>query len=185
MAAHKTTWYSDEESKLSFLYFKVTYWAMLYCINEFVWTWTKRNPNLTSFLRKSHNVCDAKAYAPYHVYSQYGSLSVLRRYTCTVLLHSSTCKFYISRSYVQLHAMPYFLHLRFVCFILKIHQIPNILWPNFLPIIKWFFELEVSSNRYNIESAIRVYQKCFVAAIIYFLLILFFQQFCIHCFQTK
>ena len=28
----------------------------------------KRNPNLTSFVRKSHNFCDAKAYALYHVY---------------------------------------------------------------------------------------------------------------------
>ena len=74
MAARITTCYSDAESSLSFLCFKVTNWAILYCI-EFVWT--KRNPNLTSFVRKSHIFCDAKAFA----------------LTCTVLLHSSTCRF--------------------------------------------------------------------------------------------
>ena len=88
----------------------------MYCINEFVWTWTKRNPNLTSFVRKSHNFCDAKAYALYHVYSQYQArystaihactvqceCSQQRRYTCipqytplhagfTILVHMSNC----------------------------------------------------------------------------------------------
>ena len=36
------------------------------------------------------------------------SVSERRYTTCAVLLHSSTCRFYISRSHVQLHAMPYF-----------------------------------------------------------------------------
>ena len=38
---------------------------------NYVWTWTKRNPNLTSLVRKSHIFRDAKAYALYHVYSEY------------------------------------------------------------------------------------------------------------------
>ena len=58
----------------------------MYCINEFVWTWTKRNRDLTSFVRKSHNFCDAKAYALYHMYSQYQARysTAIHAYTCTL-----------------------------------------------------------------------------------------------------
>ena len=48
-----------------------------------------------------------------------------RRYTTrTVLLHSSTCRFYISRSHIQLHAMPYFFTcVSFVLYLKFIYQL--------------------------------------------------------------
>ena len=95
---------------------------VLYCINDFVWTWTKRNPNLTSFVLKvtifvmqklMHcTICTASIRIAHctavYMHAALYSVSERRHTTCTVLLHSSTCRFYISRSHVQLQAMSHF-----------------------------------------------------------------------------
>ena len=140
MAARTTTCYSNAESSLNFYCFKVTNWAILYCINEFVWIWTKRNQNLTSFVCKNQNFYDAKlmhctmcscVVRPTQGTTVYMHIlySVSdRRYTCAVLLYSSTCRFYISRSHGQLLAMPYFFTCVSFVLYLKFIKYQNILW---------------------------------------------------------
>ena len=49
---------------IEFLMFWGNKFSFIVLMN-YVWTWTKRNPNLTSIVRNSHTFCDAKAYALY------------------------------------------------------------------------------------------------------------------------